>query len=339
MALIDIEGGDHLNSGLFTAKGWNLNPSALHAGRVRGWGWEIGSSPSGIQMGKVLPSTYSTVIVGVGFQMAVATASRAVLRVANAAGSTVVAAVSTNASGVLQVTNSAGTVIATGTTVIANATWYYVELKIVVGTSGSCELHLNGVSGEIASTTGNFGTTNVGLVALSGQADTANSNYFDDFYILDTTGSSPQNDFLGDVTVETLFPNGDGTHQDWTPSAAGAHFSKVNESTGTYPDGDTSYVSDITPGDIDTYTVGSLATLTGTVFGVATNLYARKDDAAGRTVAPVIREAGTDHVGSTTPGLSTSYLFYRQLYQADPAGAAWTIASVNAAEYGIKEVS
>ena len=246
-----------------------------------------------------------------------------------------IASVSTNSSSRLQVTNSAGTVIATGTTVVAMSTWYYVELKLVVGTSGSCELHLNGVSGEIGSTTGNFGTTNIGRFGAS-EAQNSPGIQLDDWYLLDTTGSSPQNDFLGDVTVETLFPNADGTHQAWTPSAAGAHYTKVNEQT---PDGDTTYVSDISPGDIDTYTVGSLATLSGTVYGVATNLYARKDDAAGRQVAPVIREAGTDHVGATTGGLTTSYLFYRQLYPLDPAGAAWTIASVNGAEYGVKEVT
>ena len=337
MALIDMEGGDHLTSGLFTTKLWTNNPRSVNAGRVRGESWEL--TNLSIAMTKTLPSTYSTVITGFGVQWhgMTPTAQETLLLLKTSAGATVMSLL-TNVSGQLVVKNSGGTVIATGTTVLAPNTWYYVEVKLVVGTSGTVEVHLNGVSGEIASTTGNFGTTNVGQVALNAPASSGGL-WFDDWYLLDSSGGGPQNTFLGDVTVETLYPNGDGTHQQWTPSAAGAHFSKVNESSGTYPDGDTTYVSDVTPGDIDSYTVGPLATLTGTVFGVVTNLYARKDDAAARTIAPVIREGGTDHVGTTTGGLTTSYLFYRQIYPLDPAGAAWTIGSVNGAEYGVKEVT
>ena len=106
----------------------------------------------------------------------------------------------------------------------------------------------------------------------------------------------------------------------------------------TIPDGDTTFVSDFNPGDIDSYHVGSLAALSGNVYGVVTNLYARKDDATGKQIAPVIREAGADHVGTTTGGITTSYLFYRQVWQNDPLGASWTIANVNGSEYGVKEV-
>ena len=345
MALIDVEGGDHLNAALFVAKGWSLAPDGTAAGRVRGHSWRMNNSSSPHTIQKILPSSYSTVVVGIGFFMTSASGGspgagshRIAILTTSAGPASPVATIGTDASGRLTVSNSAG-VVATGTVVIALDTWYYIEVKIVVGSSGSCELHLNGISGEIASTTANFGTTNVAQIAFVEPNNNASDLFLDDLYLLDTTGSAPQNDFLGDVTVETLYPNADGTHQDWAPSTAGSHFSNVNESSGTYPDGDTTYVSDVTPGAIDTYTVGALAALTGTVFGVATNLYARKDDAAARTIAPVIREAGTDYVGATTVGLTTSYLFYRQLYPLDPAGAAWTIASVNGSEYGVKEVA
>ena len=341
MALIDIEGGDHLAASMFQTKGWNgNNPDSIIAGRVRGSGWQWNPFGGNRTLAKVLPSTYLSMVAGIGFMSTnnVNSSSPFNMQIFNfqdTGGSTTIARVGTNSAGRLQVTNSAGTVIATGTTVLAQNAWYFIEMKLIVGTSGTCEVHLNGVPGEILPTVGNFGTTNIGRFALTFNTSGANPNW-DDLYVQDLTGSAPNNDFLGDVVIETLFPNGDGTHQAWTPSAAGSHYTKVNEAT---PDGDTTYVSDISPGDIDTYTVGSLATLSGTVYGVATNLYARKDDAATRQIAPVIREAGTDHVGTTTPGLTTSYLYYRQLYPLDPAGAAWTIASVNGSEYGVKEVS
>ena len=337
MALIDMEGGDHMQASLFTTKGWTANPNQVEAGRVRGSSWAVGANT----MIKTYPTSYQTVIVGIGayYNVGNPTDGRTILWLRDNTAA-VVASVSTNATGQLQIQNASGTLIATGTTILAFNTWYYIELKLTVnGASGSVEVHLNGISAtpEIASTTGNFGTSNIAQIWLSFSGGA--SIFFDDYYLLDTTGPAPQNSFLGDVCVETLYPDGDGAHQDWSPSTAGAHYSKVNESSGTFPDGDTTFVSDVTPGHIDTYTVGSLATLTGNVYGVATNLYARKDDAAARQIAPVIREAGTDHVGSTTGGLTTSYLYYRQLYQLDPAGAAWTIASVNGAEYGVKEVT
>ena len=342
MALIDIEGGDHMTNGLFTAKGWTVNPDQVVAGRVRGKAWKMQAGPVGSNIQKVFASSYPSVVAGLAFEITggliPGTASKPIFSLYTAAGA-LIGGVNTDVSSHLVVVNSGGTTIGTGTTNIALNTWYYIELKLVVGTSGSCELHLNGVPGEIASTTGSFGTTNVGRINFQRPGNNQSDVSIDDLYVLDLTGSSPLNDFLGDVTVETLYPQSDGTHQDWTPNTAGAHYSKVNESSGTYPDDDTTYVSDVTPGAIDTYTVGSLAALTGTVYGVATNLYARKDDAAARTIAPVIREAGTDYAGATTGGLTTSYLFYRQLYPLDPAGAAWTIASVNGAEYGVKEVS
>ena len=338
MTLIDIEGGDHLQANLFTTKLWTQVPDNLATGRVRGSAWSFNSHGSAISMAKDLPSSYSSLILGIGINIQASTGSRLPIKLISRGGGTLIAQIQTNSSGVLQITNSGGTVIATGTTILANSAWYYIEVQITVnGASGSCELHLNGVAGEIPLTTGNFGTTNLGRIELD--SINGGSMIYDDLYVLDTTGSAPQNSFLGDVCIETLLPRADGTHQAWTPSAGSTHFDKVNENSGTHPDGDTSYVSDINPGDIDTYTVASLAALSGNVYGVMTNLYARKDDAAARQIAPVIREAGTDYVGSTTGGLTTSYLFYRQLYPLDPAGAAWTIASVNAAEYGVKEVT
>ena len=337
--LIDVEGGDHISASLFIQKGWSLGMDGVQAGRVRGQSWRLNNSPTAHSINKILPSTYPSVVVGIGFRITTnglsdGTPNHAILSLLTAAGGAV-ATISTDASGRIAVSGTAG-VVATGTTVTLLNTWYYVELKLIVGTSGSCELHLNGVPGEILSTVGNFGTTNIGRVSMSEPGNNLSDLFLDDLYVQDLTGSAPNNDFLGDVVVETLFPSSDGTHLDWTPVPSGTHFNKVNE---TVPDGDSTYVSDLTPGDMDTYNVNPLAAVSGTVYGVVTNLYARKDDAAGRQIAPVIREAGADHVGATTIGITTSYLFYRQVWQNDPLGAPWTIASVNSSEYGIKEVT
>ena len=328
MAVVLIEGWDHLTAAEMTAKGWSAAPSSMPAGRFDGQCAVMGGATL---RGKTLPSSLATVIAGFGYQWN--TTGQTVspwfyLR----ASTTNVLRIQLDSLNRLQVVNSAGTVIATGTTTIAQATWHYIEIKLVVGTSGSCELHLDGNSGspEITTTTGNFGTSNVDNIGFDGHTGPS----IDDVYVVDTTGSAPRNTFLGDVRVHTIAPTADGAHTAWTPNSGTTHYTQVDE---TLADGDTSYVSDSTPGDIDTYVCGDIDT-GATVYGVQTNLYARKDDANTRQIAPLIRQSSTDYVG-TTVTLTSSYADYTQIYNQDPTGSDWTAANVNADEFGVKEIA
>lgn len=332
-AVVMMEGFDHLIASLFTVKGWSANPSSIVAGRFGDFGAHDPSAP----MSKTLPSTYTTLIVGFALKTSSSQVADATLvRLLTAASGVVADIAIRNSDKKLIVMNSGGTTIAAGTTTITTGVWNYVELKIVVnGASGSCEVHLNGVT-EIASTTGNFGSTAIGIIRLNASSGTGLSYDFDDVYACDTTGSA-RNTFLGDVRVKTIYPDGDGAHTQWTPSSGTNHFDRVNEHTGTYPDGDTTYVSDATPGDIDTYTMGDIDGA-ATVHGVQVNSYARKDDAATRQIAPVIRKSGTDYVGNTFT-LTSSYAFQSQLYDQDPSGVDWTATTVNGMEVGVKEIA
>lgn len=344
MALQLIDGFDHYNSrALMQLKGWTVGGNIdFPAGRLGGQAMDM--SGNGTDPGspifsnvKILPGSFGTLIAGFAFQW-LSGGSAPIFSFAQPGG-TVAQVYLDLGTRFLSIKNPAGTVVATGTHPLVQNTWNYIEVKIVVGASGSCELHLNGVPGEIPSTVGNFGTTNIDRVLTSVQSNNAGvtyRTYFDDMYVLDPSGPAPRNTFLGDTRVETLYPSADGAHSAWTPSSGTAHFSLVNDNP---PDGDTSYVADATPGDVDTYQFGDLTLVTGTIFGAQTNLYARKDDANARVIAPVIRQAGVDYLGVNTPALSTSYNFYSQIYNQDPTGTDWTIATVNADEYGVKEIS
>ncbi len=65
---------------------------------------------------------------------------------------------------------------------------------------------------------------------------------------------------------------------------------------------------------------------------------ARKDDAATRQIANLQRQASTDYVGSTVT-LSSTYATYSQIFNQDPTAADWTPTTVNADEFGIKEIA
>lgn len=345
MAVVLMEGFDNVASNTaVVTKGWgtfsNFTTGRYPAppGAAASMAGQFSSANSRPSSSKTLPSTYTTLILGYAFNTGNITvplngsAGMANLRTGAAA---TIAAVGVNARNKLQVSNSAPTVIATGTTTINASTWYYVELKIVVnGASGTCELHLDGNT-EIASTVGNFGSTAIGIVTFE-QVNVGSGSFvqIDDVYAVDTTGGAPQNTFLGPSRVITPLPTGAGTHTQWTPNGAASNYLCVNQAP---PDDDTTYVSDATPGDLDSYTFGQ-ADGGASIFAVQTNHYARKDDANTRQIAPLIRQAGTDYIGTTFTE-AASYSDFTQLWNQDPTGANWTPATFNADEFGVKEIA
>ena len=102
------------------------------------------------------------------------------------------------------------------------------------------------------------------------------------------------------------------------------------------PDDNSSYVTDATIGDIDRYTFPSIAG--SQVFAVAVNLRAEKDDAGTRTIRAAVKSGATlaDNGADFALTLS-SYFDFQGIFQTDPnTGVAWTVAGVNAAEFGSK---
>ena len=230
--------------------------------------------------------------------------------------------------------NGSGTQLAIGTTPYPASTWWYFEFKISISaTVGTVELRINGSSSaEAIATSVNTGTTSINAVGWEWYNGLGTS--LDDIYVIDTaTGSSPTTNFLGDVRVETIFPDGNGSNTAWTGT-----FTDWDDTTTI--DSDTTYAASATPGDRETSTLNNMSISAGTVYAVQTCLAARKDDAGARTIAPVIRIGGVDYDGATAPALGTSYADYTQLYdRLDPAGNAWTITTVNGMEAGAKVVS
>lgn len=322
MALVLLDGFDYYTGTQSTLNGWSVT-GTMSAGRFGGQAFKPGNRAA-----RTLPSTYTTLIFGVAINSADVGGPA---RLLTAAGVVVATISQTGVNGFLKVLDSTGATVATGTTPILTdgSTWHYMEVKLVVGATGTVEIHLDGVAGEIASTVGNFGTTAIGQIELAN-----NSVKYDDLYVVDTTGAAPRNTFLGDVRVGTILPSSDGAHTQWTPNSGTTHFNRVNQAT---PDDDTTYLSDATAGDIDTFGFQDIDAA-ATVYGVQVNTYARKDDAGTRQIAPVIRQGGADSVG-TTVTLGSTYAFFRQLYNQDPTSADWTAANVNADEFGVKVIT
>lgn len=336
MTLIATEGFDHLAATDFTNKGWSVNWTGVTTGRFGGQSATINGN-SGSRRAKQLPSTYQTLIVGFAIKVDALSTGADFFEILSGGGTTVQLGLQFDSFGRILVKNNGGTTIATGTTVLAANTWYYIEVKLFVnGASGTVEVHLGGQT-EIASTVGNFGSTNVDTVGWIRHHTTIASTtiiWVDDVYVCDATGSN-NHDFLGEVWIQTFEPDADGAHTDFSRSTGSTNFQNVDDAT---PDDDTTYNFSSTVGNIDTFGTPAALDPGAAVYGVQVVEYARKDNTGERQIAPVIRQAGTDYVGSNETLLS-NYQFLTQIYNQDPTNSNWTATNINADEFGYKLVT
>ncbi len=320
MALILVDGFDHYASTQAAEKFWTGNPFGMNPGR--GFGGQCMIVIINNEVRKQFPSSYSTVIAGAALNVNDNSAGKIMsLR----GGGLIAASIAFNGSQHLELYDSSGLLIATGTTTIPVHSWFYVEIKLVKGSTGTATVHLNGAA-EIAASTGNYGTSNIDTIEFSNHS-LSGATEVDDVYVVDTSGSAPQNDFLGDIRIETLYPVADGSYTAWTPKFGTDHYQMVNEHL---IDGDGSYVYDANPGDKDSYI---LETFIGTIFGAQLNIGARKGDAPLRQIKPLIKQSGTDYLGALAT-LSSDYVFYSWQLDKDPSGADWLAATINADEFG-----
>lgn len=287
---------------------------------------------------KALPASVATLVAGVAFRPQQFGANTRVISFID--GSTEQIELWFNALQKLEVRRGA-TLLATSTTVLSLATYYYLEFKATIHPSaGAYEVRINNIA-EAALTASGVNTrssansTADSVAVCVGQFTAQGTGWdFDDFYVCDTSGAQ-NNDFLGDIRVQYIAPTGAGATTQFTPST-GANWQNVDDAA---PDGDTTYNSDATPGDIDTYAMSNLVSTAGSVKAVQTLISARKDDAGVRTIAPVVRHGGVDYPG-TNVNIGNTYTFYREVMELNPGtGVAWTVADVNAAEFGVKEVA
>lgn len=211
--------------------------------------------------------------------------------------------------------------------------FFYFELKVVIadGTGGSITFKINEVAVlTVSSIDTRSGGSGVGtLLGLGGTA------VIDDLYVLDNTGSTPHNDFLGDIRVDARYATAEGANSGWTPLSGSDNALMVDE---TAPDDDTTYNAATVVNLVDTHIVQDAPVVGAPVYGVQVCVSHKKANAGSCSIAPVVRHSGTDNVG-TTVASGTSYSYAVQTYGLNPGiSAAWTEADFNAAEFGYKRI-
>jgi hypothetical protein len=242
--------------------------------------------------------------------------------------------------GTFRVTRN-GTSLGLGTLAVSAATYFYVEFMAKIHSStGTFDVYLNGAAtadvtgtGQNTQATGNA-TADTFRICRIAAAGAVGPTVDDSFYLSGST-APPR---WGDVRAEFIKPNGNGNSSQWLGSDGNStdNYLLVDEST---PNDDTDYLSSSTVNDLDLFTYTDVTPTTGTVVCVAVNMWARKDDAGVRTIAPATREGGTTSIG-TNVNLTTTYDRYRQFYETNPrTAAAYTISEINGSEWGVKEIA
>lgn len=226
-----------------------------------------------------------------------------------------------------------GSVIGASASVLVASSWNFIEAKILVGNSGTYEVLVNGIS--VLSGSGDTQQqSSADITSIT--VGSGNANGIDDLYVLDSDGGY-LDDFIGDCKIECLSPStGNGSNTGLTVSTGADHGALVDELPAN---DDTDYNSGSAAGVKDTYNYPSLSS-TGVVYAVQANARAKKTDSSTKTIAQVTRISGTDYDGDTVPVASTTYGQYSQIWEKRPSDSNdWTVANVNAAEFGLKVVA
>ncbi len=340
MTLLALESFDGIATADLTVKGWVIGGTpTVSSTRARTGPQSLYQNGTADVISRGV-AEHATVIVGFALYRPAITQNAATIIFYSDNGATQHVTIVVTASGALEARrgNSGGTLLGSAVGAVLPGIWAYIEAKATLSDSvGAVELRVNGatVLNLTNVDTKNAGTKTVfDTVAFYGSSGVVEDAYIDDLYVCNGAGSV-NNSFLGDTRVRCLLPSGNGNSSQLLGSDADStdNYLLVDEATPSTAD----YVGSGTTDQKDTYTFGDLPDASGTIHGVQVSALATKTDAGARNLAIVTRSDGVDYDGSDVALALGSNAYVQQVRETDPdTAAAWTIAAVNAAEFGVK---
>jgi hypothetical protein len=209
-----------------------------------------------------------------------------------------------------------GTLLATSSYTVTYGTYFVLEFKVTFSTTvGSIEVRANGTS--IIGPTGSLNTAASGNAYANGYqlgGSSASQNPDETIYYEHCICCD---DFMGDMKFYCQTPNADSAVQ-WTP-LTGTNVSQIDEAE---QDGDTSYNSDGTAGDIDLFSFAATPTGMIGIFAVIASIWV--EPGSTHTCATVVSSSGTIADGATGSN-GTSYVEQIDKFYNDPhTSAPWT---------------
>lgn len=218
--------------------------------------------------------------------------------------------------------------------------WYTVELKYKFSaTAGHVLLYVNGVKVAETATNIAFSTNfrNGAFLAALNSLVTANqgtpesisnlTNYFDDFYMLDSTG--PRNtDYLGNYRVRSTYPNVNFINEGY---ASTTEYSAMQSD-----DDDSSYVS-IASGQRQVFELNDLTDIGSTIKAVQYNFTTYFENNANIRIVPLSQHGGVLHSGIVNQIPATGGGYYYHMIPMNSSlinGGNWTLDQMNNGYHG-----
>jgi hypothetical protein len=323
---------------------WNLNQGDIEAGRTSNC-FEHYNGVTYDQLFRTpdLDTTNATLIAGAAYRfiaLSVASLASAVdYEVLNFYSDTVLCVSLHKHKDSFTLEDGNGVVLASTRCHLTFNTWYFIEMKAYChDTAGTIEVRVNSCPimslSNIDTKLGSLAYFNRVEIKKWDDIDSA-SGKVDDFYVIDGAGAV-NNDFLGDITVHTIFPDGDDSVNFAT--TGNGSYSTHHEQVG-YPNAldTTDYIEDGgTTGNRDIFTMDATLnfdTVHGIVGWVHTLGISSDED-----YHFVVDSNGTEteSVNISTPGTTTCHYDLFVVEQDPDASAAWTPSTVNAMKFGIE---
>lgn len=239
-----------------------------------------------------------------------------------------------------------GTLIATSDPLIGAGSQSHIEVQIYIhDTAGWVRVAINGVHRyQQTGLDTRVNADNIASISHSGSgiAGSLGSGpfYMDDYYIYDFTGdaavdtdfcptvdgSGVATNYIGDLQVWPLFPNGDTATAAWGKSSGVVGYNLINE---TPPD-DTSYIYSAAAGDLSEFDLDDLPATITYIRGLGIHQRLSKSDGGA-----AFTKAGMKSVAATSDAterpLTVAATYWRDAIDVDPnSGARWTRSSLNA---------
>lgn len=213
---------------------------------------------------------------------------------------------------------------------LALGVWYHIEAKYICADSGGYfEVRVDGTTvytftGDTRG--GGTGTINWAMGPQSLASGSMGEMDFDDWVVWDGTGTS-ENDWLGDVEVQTEFATANDVVTDWTANT-GTHWDAINDAG---EDGDATFISTTTVNSPASFVMSNLEGSPNRVLGAQITAIARKSDSGNRSIRlGVVSNAVVGEGADAALGL-TYGMAYAMLPRNPDGNVAWTPATFNAA--------
>jgi hypothetical protein len=224
------------------------------------------------------------------------------------------------------------------TFVMTTNRWYYVEMQVTVSDDGE-DVSFSGTArvneDEILSDAHTFDfltplpfSANFATVRLGGPGGGFSATV-DDLYVTD-------DEYLGDIAIAVLYPDGLGDNEEWTPSNPGDDNWEHCEETPA--DDDTTYVTADAVDELDFYNIDDVGPFVGTIKGAQALWCVKKSDMGTGAVKGQWKSGVTvsEQPNAFYPS-ALEYLYARQAERKSLFTAAdWTPAEVDAIQQGLK---